>query len=618
MPRFLPVFTLSCFLLCSGFSASAKEISIPISLEYDLLEAIILRAYFNDPGDTAQLVNEGNGCIELTLSNPRFSGRDEVLNMSTEIFVHVGTPIGEYCLMSYQWEGSMAVSQLPKLDNQNWELSFETVDTTMFASNGEEIDHLNLVFDRLIPIANEYMRGFSINLDTPVEDLRTFILPMFTTEARKEADQLLNSIRPGNIKAEEDRLVVAIKADAIQLKDSTEEAQPEVLTEAEMENFLELWETWDSLLVYLISVLSEQPLSESERLQLVDLILETRYEFVAQINDGSAQTDFVRDQFLKGWQLLSSIFKRHLLHSPTETRLGYLSFLTAVDALMILDELGPTFGIEISRNGLIRLAKILGGEAVELHYSPDVNKALQQLFQAYPESDRHRSGDDPTPPADPDSALNSMLLMLDSLIAPSAHAGPLPTFAEIKRWQPPKRYDQEYLNRIRKLLKFALTSLTIRRELSTGIDTLYQQMIPAIAWQESCFRQFVVKDAKLTYLLSYNYSSVGIMQVNERVWRGVYDIQRLRWDIRYNASAGCEIVDLYLQKYALKKYGPEILAKTDLLAQLLYAMYNGGPGQYGKFLKRRKSANLYDSDLLFAQKYDWVKNEAWEQTEKCF
>jgi hypothetical protein len=128
----------------------------------------------------------------------------------------------------------------------------------------------------------------------------------------------------------------------------------------------------------------------------------------------------------------------------------------------------------------------------------------------------------------------------------------------------------------------------------------------------------VVKDSKLTYLLSYNNSSVGLMQVNERVWRGIYDTQRLRWDIQYNATAGCEIVDLYLQKYALRKYGSDILNKTDTLARLVYAMYNGGPSQYDKFLKRSQTNELYESDRLFAQKYEWVKNGQWQQVEKCF
>ena len=178
----------------------------------------------------------------------------------------------------------------------------------------------------------------------------------------------------------------------------------ETLTEEEMEQFLELWETWDSLLVFLISVLTEQPLSNSEKEQLIDLLLDTRYEFVTRINDTTLQKDFVRDQFIRAWQLLSAIFRNQLLHNPTENRLGLLSFLTAVDALMILDELGPAFGIEISRNGLIRLAKILGGESIELHYSPNINKALQQLFQAYPEPRESGAEDARTPPPQPETS----------------------------------------------------------------------------------------------------------------------------------------------------------------------------------------------------------------------
>ena len=385
-----------------------------------------------------------------------------------------------------------------------------------------------------------------------------------------------------------------------------------------MENFLDLWETWDSLLVYLITMLSDQPLSPGEKQQLIDLLLDTRYQFVSQINDTTVQKDFVRDQFLEGWELLSGIFRNQMLLNPPEKGLGYLSFITAVDALMVLDELGPAFGIEISRNGLVRLAKILGGESVELHYSPDINKALQELFQAYPEQQEPYPESGKPPATDPDISVHHMLRMIESLFFPSAYAKNLPSFSEIRSWQAPKNNFEDYLTRIRDLLEFSFTSLVIRRQLPAYLSEIYRTIIPAIAWQESCFRQFVVKDAKLTYLLSYNNSSVGIMQVNERVWRGIYDTQRLRWDIHYNASAGSEIADLYLQKYALGKYGKKILSQTDTLAQLVYAMYNGGPSQYDKFLKRSKTKKLYDSDRLFAQKHDWVKNGSWKNVEKCF
>jgi len=488
----------------------------------------------------------------------------------------------------------------------------------LFAADGTVIDSFDMVFQRLLPLINEHMQDFSITLANPVEDLRAFILPMFSPDARVEAEQLLDSIRPGAIIANEKSLVVNIHADAIELDSPPEAGVAETLSEEEMDDFLDLWETYDSLLVYMVSVLSENQLSPTDKQQLIDLLLETRYEFVTRINDTAVQKDFVRDQFLAGWELLSAIFRNQLLANPAESRIGYLSFLTAGDALRILDELGPAFGIEISRNGLVRLAKILGGETVELHYSPDINKALEMLFQAYPEKQDSGFEDEHEQSPPKETSDYGIWKILESVLIAPAHAAKQPGFTEIKRWQAPKNNYEDYLERIKNLLDFSYTSLVIRRQLTDNFTAIYQAMIPAIAWQESCFKQFVVKDSKLTYLLSYNNSSVGLMQVNERVWRGIYDTQRLRWDIGYNASAGCEIADLYLQKYALRKYGPEILKKTDTLAQLVYAMYNGGPSQYDKFLKRSQTDELYDSDRLFAQKFEWVKNGEWQQAGKCF
>ena len=77
---------------------------------------------------------------------------------------------------------------------------------------------------------------------------------------------------------------------------------------------------------------------------------------------------------------------------------------------------------------------------------------------------------------------------------------------------------------------------------------MFPKVVLATAWQESCMRQFLIKKKKIVYLRSSNGSSVGVMQINERVWREIYDIDRLRWNIRYNARAGCEILDLYVTK----------------------------------------------------------------------
>jgi len=616
MPR-IPLFALLSLLLWLPCSAAAREVSIPINLDYQILQALIIQASYTDPGQTARVVNEADGCVAVTLANPGVTGGDGIVHFASDISVFVGTPLGSNCMMPYEWSGSIIVSQTPKLNPQTWELAFDPVDTKLLSADGRVIESFNLVWERLLPVVKAYFSSFSIPLDSPVNDLKRFILPMFSAEAQQQAAQLLDSIRPGEISVDERGVRVILLADAVEVVPAESDAELETLSEKELYSFLELWETWDSLLVYLISFLAEKELSDDEQQQLIDLLLDTRYQFVAKINDPAAGNDFVRDQFIEGWQLLSGIFRNHLLDSPSGSRLGYLSFFTAADALMVLDELGPAFGVEISRNGLVRLAKMVGGESVELDYTPDVNQTLQRLFDAHPGENEPPEAPSVPPQGSDPTSFYDVLNRLEHFLFPVAYAAASPSFSEIKSWQPPNSNDADYFSRVGNVLEVASTALAIRRQLPKAVVQFYRSMIPAVAWQESCFRQFIVKDGKLTYLLSYNQSSVGIMQVNERVWRGVYDIQRLRWDIKYNASAGCEIVDLYLQKYAMKTYGNKIPGKPDNLAQMVYALYNGGPSQHKKFLERKKSGKLYDSDLLFAEKFEAVKNRSWQDAVMC-
>ena len=136
-----------------------------------------------------------------------------------------------------------------------------------------------------------------------------------------------------------------------------------------------------------------------------------------------------------------------------------------------------------------------------------------------------------------------------------------------------------YIRRVEKVLAAAAKHCFKEELVPKKYQSLFTKMLPALAWQESCFRQFVVKDSKLTYLLSYNQSSVGLLQVNERVWKDIYRRDRLRWDIRYNSIAGSEIAAMYLQKYALRDAKTASRLDQASMASPVYAMYNGRPSQ---------------------------------------
>ena len=110
------------------------------------------------------------------------------------------------------------------------------------------------------------------------------------------------------------------------------------------------------------------------------------------------------------------------------------------------------------------------------------------------------------------------------------------------------------------------------------------------------------------------------MQINERIWNGIYDRDQLRWNVEYNAHAGVEILTLYLNRYIKKEKAPVELSSSSgrrFLAVWLYALYNGGPSQLKKLPQRHRQKKMNQSEKLFLGKYDLVKQGGWVKRVDC-
>ena len=68
-----------------------------------------------------------------------------------------------------------------------------------------------------------------------------------------------------------------------------------------------------------------------------------------------------------------------------------------------------------------------------------------------------------------------------------------------------------------------------------------------------------------------------MMQINGRVWRKVYDLDRLVDEVDYNVNAGIEILTHYMVDYAIRRGEHEQPGGDDNLIKATYAAYNGGP-----------------------------------------
>ena len=296
-----------------------------------------------------------------------------------------------------------------------------------------------------------------------------------------------------------------------------------------------------------------------------------------------------------------------------------------MDALSALDEIGPAFGFEISRSGLVRLARLLdpGRRDWQPEYSPEVDPRLRSFLSLGPpievagteyEEEELELPDGLTeePEEEPEAFRLPRPRPASSSVGKKTTAG-----RELLAWIPPSGNIDRYVLRVQKLLTRTVERVLARKNLDSNRQRLFRSLVPATAWQESCWRQLVVSGGKIRYLRSYNRTSVGLMQVHVRVWRGIYTPKSLRWNIHYNALAGAEILEWYLRRYGLKRMRPNLLQDDDLLAGAIYAMYNGGPGQLDLFLKRVQKDRLHKSDRLFKEKYEWVEKGQWDKLGVC-
>ena len=617
-------FVCTCFILfisvfCVCRLRAAEVVTIPLTLDDHLLTALLVDSAFTGKGRSAEVLGQEGDCIYVKLSNPKYRIENNLLKLEMALSVHGGTEIGGNCLFPLTWQGYLVLWQSPVfVDDDEFSLSFKIKDSALLNQQREPAGIAGFVWDLIKPNIYEYLERVEVDLAPPVSHLQTFLGPLFKKEFQATTSAMLNSLHRGKVYVTDENVTVELVAEVEEAYQPAADVTP--LTLEERSEIIELWERWDAFLVHLISIMAHGFLAPEDRQLLMDALLESRYAFSAALEEPELEGDIVRLQFLDMWKNLSPLFRRQLYTQPAGNSLGFLAFFTAGDALTLFDAMGPAFGIELSQEGLLYLAEMLSGKSTALPYLLEIDGGLRDVFDLTP-LDKSESPVKDLKEIDipEDENQEPLSFLFDFLVAPAYAKGSskIPGYSEILKWKVPADPYPEYVSRVRKVLARAVDDMVEGEEIPPSLKKIYAQIIPAVAWQESCFRQFVVKKKKLTYLLSYNGSSVGVMQINERIWRGLYDRDRLRWDINYNAMAGCEIVALYLNRYVLRDASWVRGDKPQLLARLLYSMYNGGPGQYKKFLKREKTGKHYKSDKLFAEKLKWTMKKEWKQINRC-
>jgi soluble lytic murein transglycosylase-like protein len=221
-----------------------------------------------------------------------------------------------------------------------------------------------------------------------------------------------------------------------------------------------------------------------------------------------------------------------------------------------------------------------------LQYSGDLDPQLRRLLEESLKA---------TPP---ESALR-----LDFSLFPQAVAADL---GRLNNWAPQRDDLPKYLPQVATLLQNSASEALAGQNLEPTYNELFRRLVLATAWQESCWRHYVISDDRKLVPLRSASGDVGLMQVNERVWRGFYSRQQLRWDIAYNGAAGAEVLRDYLVKHAIRQGEHRQPGGLSNLARASYSAYNGGPSQVSRYRSDNASDYGKKVDAAFWDKYRQV------------
>jgi hypothetical protein len=508
----------------------------------------------------------------------------------------VGAGFLGWCWGQVSWEGYLEALARPEID-RSWQLRLVEPETQLYDLERQTGGVAGRVWDLARGWAERELAAFAFDLGPPAEEVRA-LLGAFSSQSRgTPLAATLDSVRPLGVAVEADAVRVTVALDLPPGGAAPRGAEPP-LTPEERRRWEATLDGWDGFVAFAVRDLAGATPDAALQAELLEVLLHARRGVVAVLERGpEGRDDPVRALFLDTWDRLRTILRRVALQTGVQPRaLRFLVFLAAGDALAAIEQAAPSVGLDLSIDGLRRLARALDpayrGDPVE--YSDRADPALRRIF-------RFRDPDGP-----PRRGSGPRSGRWDWLAPRVAHADAgaeewTRLNRQLDRWVPGPGELPAYRATVDRLLTLAADRSWDPELLDRRFDELFFAVVKTVAWQESCWRQFVRKDREVGPILSTT-GDVGMMQINRRVWRGFFDVGRLTWSAAYNAGAGTEILLQLLVRYGSREAG----ARLENAARSTYAAYHGGPRSYRRYRAAGVVPALQAIDRAFWDKYQLV------------
>lgn len=614
----------------------AHEVYVPLQLDQNFLQRMLREQVYTENEAEARVWDDGKNCNYLVLSSPETRILSGQLQTRTRASARAGTVVGNTCISFIKWNGFFEIFQVPVLSSTPDVVEFEVTDSKIYSDDGESEGIIGTLWDWIKNYVHPRFNRVRLDVFPVINDLKSTLSLVFTSHP-ENIIRIIDSVVLANVSLDEEFIRIGIQFQVPDHSGSIKQNQPEpALTPEELALWEKNWQNWDAFLTQIIKKAGADTDLYQMRIALLSVLLDARQDLVeilAPATPGSE--DPVPALFVKSWEQLAPVLQQVSENLPSSSVFKYLSFMTAANALAAIKSIEADTGFSITPDALRRMARIIlpASTSDPLYFDTEIDTEMRELFGFGPL---------PSPPEVDPSTIefpeqDNLLQENHWLNNPVTFSGGMPAalvmifmpvlatggnaynllVSRLNGRVPTINTLNEYLPMVQLLLELVSQSTIQQKHLDTQYQEIFRPLVLTTAWQESCWRQFINVNGEILPIKS-SAGAVGIMQINQYVWRGFYDIKNLQNDVGYNAIAGSEILHHYLVDYAISKGEHELEGGAENLARATYAMYNGGPKQISRYRINQTPKSLQAIDNAFWKKFEIIRSGKTLAVSRCF
>jgi phage baseplate assembly protein gpV len=335
----------------------ANQYQLPVHLDYRLIKQALTTQLYKGADHTAELWHDRRGCSFLKLSNPAVSGQAGQIKLLNDVHARIGTALGGQCLTVLEWGGVLETLQKPTLSADHRVLSLPVSQASAYDHQGHQLT-IDKLQDLIKRVAEPKLAEARLDLNQSRDDIERTVADYLPKEKAHEVNKILNTLKIDGASAGSDGIDIKLSFEAAGKGNAKKPEAP--LTEAEQKQWQANWQEWDAMLSKAIQQASDDAQAPEVRDTLMEILTESRAAFHAGLKDhDSSAGDPVRLFFTHTWERLAPVLRTIAKDLPEIQGLRYMTFIAATDVIYELENIGAPFGLDISSDGLRRLARLL-------------------------------------------------------------------------------------------------------------------------------------------------------------------------------------------------------------------------------------------------------------------